>query len=74
MREIELRIFIDRYVVEVFANDRQAVLEMCPGFAENKGLCAVSKGGSSAISELCVWTLKPANQGYLEAVKTGNWK
>jgi sucrose-6-phosphate hydrolase SacC (GH32 family) len=71
---VELRIFIDRYMVEVFANDRQAILETYPGFAGNKGLCAVSTGGAMTIKDLRIWKLKPTNQGYLEAVKTGNWK
>lgn len=45
-------IFIDRYMVEVFANERQAVLETYPGFAEKRGLCAVSTGGSAALEDL----------------------
>jgi beta-fructofuranosidase len=72
--EVELRIFVDRYMVEVFANDRQAILETYPGFAENKGLCAVSTGGPMTAKDLRIWKLKPTNQGYRDAVKTGNWK
>lgn len=72
--EVELRIFIDRYMVEVFANDRQAILETYPGFAESKGLCAVSTDGSMVLKDLRIWKLKPTNRGYLDAVKSGHWR
>jgi beta-fructofuranosidase len=74
VREVELRVFVDRYMVEVFANDRQAVLEASLHSTEDKGLSVVSTGGSMTVKDLRIWKLKPTNQGYLEAVKSGNWK
>ncbi len=74
MFEVELRIFIDRFMVEVFVNERQAVLDSCMSFDKHKGLCAVSSGGTAMLKDLRIWKLKSTNQGYLEAVKSGKWK
>ena len=43
--ELNLRVFLDKGMVEVFANDRQAAVYMHKHSKENVGICLFSKGG-----------------------------
>ena len=56
--EIQLRIFIDRSVIEVFANDRQAVVWQHVYQAEDLGVCLFSEGGGMQVSEVKGWQMK----------------
>ncbi len=56
--EIQLRIFIDRSVIEVFANDRQAVVWQHVYQAEDLGVCLFSEGGAMEVSEVKRWQMK----------------
>lgn len=55
--EIQLRIFIDRSVVEVFANDRQAVVWQHVYEAGDTGVCLFSEGGAMEVSEVKSWQM-----------------
>lgn len=71
--DVELRIFVDAYLVEVFANDRQALLSACldrPG----AGLDAFTVGAPTTISRLETWRMRPTNQGFLDAQRTRIWE
>ncbi|MCF7818327.1 MAG: GH32 C-terminal domain-containing protein, partial [Kiritimatiellales bacterium] len=58
---IQLRIFVDRSVVEVFANDRQAVAKLHGYAAGDVGVCLFSKGGQMKVRELKAWTMAASN-------------
>lgn len=59
--DILLRVFVDRSIVEVFANDRQAVVkqhEYAPG---EVGVCLFSEGGKMNVREAKGWQMKAVN-------------
>ena len=58
--EIQLRIFIDRSVIEVFANDKQAVVWQHVYEAGDIGVCLFSEGEAMEVSEVKSWQMKPA--------------
>ncbi len=55
---LNLRVFLDKGMVEVFANDRQAVVSMQPHPAEDVGISLFSKGGDTAVKEVRSWKMK----------------
>lgn len=71
---VELRIFIDQYIVEVFANDRQAVLAAHLDYAGKPSLTAFTVGVSTTIEQIDIWRLKPTNQGFLDAQVSRIWE
>ncbi len=71
---VELRIFVDNYLVEVFANGRQAVLSAHMDHAGRTGLDAFTVGAPTTIARLDVWRLKSTNQGFLEAQANRIWE
>ena len=73
--DVELRIFIDKYLVEVFANSRQAVLAAHMDYAgTSTGLDAFTVGAPTAIKRIDIWKLKPTNQGFIEAQSNPIWE
>lgn len=60
---LELRIFVDRSVVEVFANGgRQAVMRrMYPARADSQGVALFAEGGDAEVSRVRSWHLSPSN-------------
>jgi beta-fructofuranosidase len=58
--EIQLRIFIDRSVVEVFANDRQAVAWQHVYDVYDVGVCLFSEGGAMEVPQIKAWDMKAA--------------
>jgi sucrose-6-phosphate hydrolase SacC (GH32 family) len=71
--DLELRIFIDKYLVEIFVNGRQAMVAACMDYTQASGLGACTFGRDTRIRKLVIWQLKPANQGYMEARKNRIW-
>jgi sucrose-6-phosphate hydrolase SacC (GH32 family) len=71
--DVTLRIFVDKYLVEVFANDRQAVLS---SYTEERatGLDAYTVGAPTRLSALDIWKLRPTNQGFLDAMRSRIWE
>ena len=77
--DLELRIFVDRYLVEVFANGRQAAL--CAHMAYRNGgdeIRAYLFGRRVdtppiKLRRVEIWKLKPTNQGFLEARENRIW-
>ena len=58
---LELRIFIDRSIVEVFANDRQAIARRIYPTLNGKGFRVSARRGKSEIKSLKRWKLMPSN-------------
>ncbi|HEV7406196.1 MAG TPA: glycoside hydrolase family 32 protein [Chthoniobacteraceae bacterium] len=71
---VELRIFIDKYLVEVFVNDRQAMISAHMNWQGKNGLNGYSFGDPTTIKSLEMWKLKPCNEGFLEARKSRIWE
>ena len=56
---MELRIFLDRSVVEVFANDRQCLaVRVYPGRQDSVGVSLRSQGRSAVLQSLDAWQMK----------------
>lgn len=60
---LRLRVFVDKSVVEVFANDgRQAVMRrIYPSRADSVGVKLFSNGGPARVATLEAWELAPSN-------------
>ena len=72
--DVELRIFIDKYLVEVFVNGRQAMVAADMDWQEASGFDAYSWGDPTTIKKIEIWKIKPTNQGYLEARQNRIWE
>jgi len=73
--DVELRIFVDNYLVEVFANSRQALLAAHMDYTgPSTGLDAFTIGAPTAIKRIDIWKLKPTNQGFIEAQSKPIWE
>jgi beta-fructofuranosidase len=59
---LKLRVFIDRSVVEVFANNRQAVVRrIYPSRSDSLRVCLFANGGDAQVHELRAWKITPSN-------------
>ena len=59
---LKLRVFVDKSVVEVFANERQAVMRrVYPTLKDSVGVVLFSKGGSTKVTKLHAWDMMPSN-------------
>jgi beta-fructofuranosidase len=59
---LRMRVFVDRSVVEVFANDRQAVMRrIYPTRKDSSGVILYSRGGAARVRSLAAWDMAPAN-------------
>ncbi len=59
---LRLRVFVDRSVVEVFANGRQAVMRrVYPSRPDSAGVALFSKGGTASVAKLTQWDIMPSN-------------
>jgi sucrose-6-phosphate hydrolase SacC (GH32 family) len=55
---VDLRVFLDKNIIEVFANDRQAALASHKYAAGNHGIQLISRGGDTVATQLTAWKLK----------------
>ncbi len=59
---LTLRVFVDKSIVEVFANGRQAVVRrIYPTRRDSVGVALFSKGGPATVTTLQAWDLMPSN-------------
>lgn len=72
--DLELRIFVDRYVVEVFVNDRQGLVAVQESRPRPARLDGFTTGAKTDLKSIEVWKLKPTNEGYLKAKEAKNWE
>lgn len=56
-----LRVFIDKSIIEVFANDRQAIGRMVYPTLGGKGISLFSEGGNIDVKSVIAWELSPSN-------------
>lgn len=58
---LTLRIFIDKSIVEVFANDRQAIGRMVYATLGGRGISLFSNDGNIIAKSFKIWELSPSN-------------
>lgn len=59
---LNLRVFVDTSVVEVFANDRQAICRrVYPGRRDSLGIFLIAEGGRVQFSQVKAWDISPSN-------------
>ncbi len=59
---LKLRVFVDKSVVEVFANSRQAVMRrVYPSRTDSVGVRLFSNGGNAGVHSLEAWNITPSN-------------
>ena len=59
---LQLRVFIDKSVIEVFANDRQAICRrVYPGRNDSLGIILFADGGQAKFSHVNTWEMAPSN-------------
>ena len=59
---LRLRIFLDRSVLEVFANGRQCITQrIYPTRADSTGIALFSRGGDALVKSLQAWDMAPAH-------------
>jgi sucrose-6-phosphate hydrolase SacC (GH32 family) len=61
--DLSLRVFIDKNLVEVFANDRQAAVAAHKYEPGNVGVSLFSKGGDAVVKEVKSWKMKSIYEG-----------
>lgn len=59
---LQLRVFVDKSVVEVYANDRQAICRrVYPGRSDSLDVVLFARGGDARISRVRAWEMMPSN-------------
>jgi beta-fructofuranosidase len=59
---LHLRIFLDRSIMEVYANKRQCITQrIYPSRAESQGVVVFSEGGEMRVDVLNAWQMHPSN-------------
>ena len=56
-----MRIFVDKSIVEVFANDRQAIARVIYPTLGGHGITLFSEGGDTDVKSVKAWELSPSN-------------
>ena len=59
---LKLHVFVDKSVVEVFANSRQAIARrIYPSRQDSTGARVYSAGGDTRVHSLKAWKITPSN-------------
>jgi beta-fructofuranosidase len=57
-----LRVFVDKPIIEVFANDRQAICRrVFPARQDSLGVVLFAEGAPAAFRKVTAWEMMPAN-------------
>ena len=72
--DLVLRIFIDKYLVEVFVNDRQAVVASYMNYQCANKLRGYSFHESTTFRTVEVWRTRSTNQGFFNARASRIWE
>ena len=59
--DLRLRVFVDRRIVELFANDRQAVVKQHNHAQDDVGVCLFSEGCRMEATQVKGWKMQPSN-------------
>jgi sucrose-6-phosphate hydrolase SacC (GH32 family) len=59
---LSLRVFVDKSVVEAFANDRQAAMRrIYPTRPDSRGVALFARGGAIKVRQVKAWRMMPSN-------------
>jgi beta-fructofuranosidase len=59
---LKLRVFVDKSIVEIFANDRQAIgRRVYPALPDSEGVRLFAKGGTARVTRVKAWEMAPSN-------------
>lgn len=59
---LKLRVFVDKSVVEIFANDRQAISRrVYPTRLDSLGISVFTAGGAAEVRQVKAWQMEPSN-------------
>jgi beta-fructofuranosidase len=59
---LRLRVFVDRSVVEIYANDRHAICRrVFPGRPDSLGVSLFAAGGKARFQNARAWEMSPSN-------------
>jgi sucrose-6-phosphate hydrolase SacC (GH32 family) len=72
--DVNVRIFIDKYLVEVFVNGRQAVVEAYMDYDKKSGVYGYTFGSTTTFKEINIWKMKTTNEGYYKAKESRIWE
>ena len=72
--DVEIRIFIDAYVVEIFVNNRQTMVAEYPADAGQTALYGITIGAPTTLTSLEVWQMTPTTHGFDAAQHDHVWK
>jgi len=72
--DLTLHIFIDKYLVEVFVNDRQALLASYMDWEKSNTLMGYSFSAPTIFKKIEMWPLTPVNDGFKKALKHPVWQ
>ena len=72
--DLVLRIFIDKYLVEVFVNDRQAVVASYMNYQSASKVRGYSFHDNTIFRTVEIWRLRLTNQGFFEARDNRIWE
>jgi len=60
--DLQLRVFVDKSMVEIYANDRQAIARrVYPTRDDSLGIILFAKGGVATFSRVKAWDMMPSN-------------
>ena len=60
--KLELHVFVDKSVVEIFANDRQAIgRRVYPSRGDSLGIALIAAGGEARFEKVTAWRIEPSN-------------
>jgi sucrose-6-phosphate hydrolase SacC (GH32 family) len=71
---LEIRIFIDKYLVEVFIGERTTLVGSYLGNPLSKRIDGFTVGSSTRITSLETWKLKSTNEGFHQAQQNPQWR
>jgi hypothetical protein len=71
---LEIRIFIDKYLVEVFIGERTTLVGSYLGNPLSKRIDGFTVGSSTRITSLETWKLKSTNEGFQQAQQNPKWR
>jgi sucrose-6-phosphate hydrolase SacC (GH32 family) len=72
--DVELRIFVDRYLVEVFINERQALVAAFPSYGDRRAVNGFTVGAPTTLASIEMWPLRSTQTGYLQAKENRVWQ
>ena len=72
--DLVLRVYVDKYLVEVFVNDRQAVVACCMDYQAANGIRAYSFYEATTFSRVDIWRLRATNQSFFAARDSRVWQ